>query len=330
MFMSNFAFRIVLGGVVAAGMLASAALAQETYPGDGKTVKIMIGFGAGGGTDIAGRLLAEALEKKLGGNFIVENYPGGGGLQALTRVVPAAPDGYTLAFVPIPASNMLYLDPDRGGDFKIDDLSVIAMHDYGTVAIAVAKDSPYKTLTDLINDAKSNTGITAASNGALAIGHLGLMLVNEAAGVNVNWTAITEPGLLMSSLLGGHIQVVSDTFSELHPAAQNGDIRFLAVLADAPSPEIEGIPTAIEQGVNVSLSTSRVLIGPAGVPAEIVSKLETAIQEITSDAAYQKAASERAVQIRYMNSADATTLWKSLDAAFLPQVEKFRKLSAAK
>ena len=328
--MNTFAIKGLIGAVVAAGMMVSAALAQDVYPGERKTVKIMVGFGAGGGTDIAGRLLADALEKKLGGNFIVENYPGGGGLQALTRVVPASPDGYTLAFVPIPASNMLYLDPDRGGNFTPDDLTIIAMHDYGTVALAVAKNSPYKTLGDLVSDAKSNTAITAASNGALAIGHLGLMLVNEAAGINVNWTAISEPGMLMSSLLGGHIQVVSDTFSELHPAAQNGDIRFLAVLADAPSPEIEGIPTAREQGVDVALSTSRVLVGPAGLPAEVVTMLEAAIEEITSDPEYRKVASERAVQIRYMNSADATALWKGLDEAFRPQVEKFRELSAPK
>jgi tripartite-type tricarboxylate transporter receptor subunit TctC len=320
---------LALATVLAAtALFAGVAMAQPAYPEPGKTVKILVGFGAGGGTDIAGRMLADALEKRLGGTFIVENYPGGGGLQALTRVVPAQPDGYTLAFVPIPASNMLYLDPDRGGTFTLDDLTVVAMHDYGTVAVAVASDSPYQTLTDLVEDAKTNTAITAASNGALAIGHLGLMLLNEAAGIDINWTAITEPGMLMSSLLGGHIQLVSDTFSELYPAAQNGDIRFLAVLADTPSPEIKGIPTAIDQGIDVSLATSRVLVGPAGLPEEVVTTLETAIAEITADPEYQKVASERAVQIRYMDSEEATALWRGLDDAFKPQVDKFRALSA--
>ncbi|SFZ86043.1 Tripartite-type tricarboxylate transporter, receptor component TctC [Devosia enhydra] len=317
---------LLIAGVAGLAITAGTAQAQS-YPEAGRTVTIMVGFGAGGGTDIAGRLLADALEAKLGGNFIVENYPGGGGLQALQRVVPAAADGYTLAFVPIPATNMLYLDPDRGGTFTLDDLTPIAMHDFGTVAIAVAADSPYQTLGDLIEAAKTDTSITAASNGALAIGHLGLMQLNQKAGVNINWTAITEPGQLMSNLIGGNIAVVSDTFSELYPAAQNGDIRFLATLARETTPEIEGIPTAIDQGIDLELQTSRVLVGPAGLPAEVVSTLETAIGEITADPAYREAASKAAVQINYLNSADVTALWRSLDEAFLPQVETFRAQS---
>ena len=300
--------------------------AQDKYPAPGKTVHILIGFGAGGGTDIAGRLLADALQKKLGGTFIVENYSGGGGLQALTRVVPAAPDGYTLAFVPIPASNMLYLDPDRGGKFTLEDLTPIAMHDYGTVAVAVSAKSPYKSLDDLVKAAKADKSITAASNGALAAGHLGLMLLNEAAKTDLNWTAITEPGMLMSSLLGGHIQVVSDTYSELYPAAKNGDIRFLAAFSDDKS-AIEGVPSASSQGVDVVFSTDRVLVGPKGLPENVVQTLEKAIGEITSDPAYQKTATERAVQIQYRNAADTKALWQEFDTSFKPLVDKFRALS---
>jgi tripartite-type tricarboxylate transporter receptor subunit TctC len=311
-------------GLAAATMFAAPVLAQDAaYPAKDKTVHIMLGFGAGGGTDIAARLLADALEKKLGGTFVVENYPGGGGLQALTRVIPAEPDGYTLAFVPIPASNMLYLDPERGGDFTLDDLTVIAMHDYGTIAVAVAANSPYQDLGDLIEAAKTDSSITAASNGALAAGHLGLLLLNKAAGINLNWTAITEPGLLMSSLLGGHIQVTSDTYSELYPAAENGDIRFLAAFSDDKT-AVEGVPSAREQGVDVVFSTNRVLIGPKGLPDNVVSTLEKAIGEITSDPEYQKQAAERAVQIQYLNSADATALWKQFDETFKPLVDDFR------
>jgi len=307
--------------------LSSGALqAQQAYPDPSKPVHILIGFGAGGGTDIAGRLLADALHTKLGGTFIVENYAGGGGLQALTRVVPAAPDGYTLAFVPIPASNMLYLDPDRGGTFSLDDLTPIAMHDYGTVAVAVAANSPYKTLDDLVKAAKTDKSITAASNGALAAGHLGLMLLNDAAGIDLNWTAITEPGLLMSSLLGGHIQVVSDTYSELYPAAKNGDIRFLAAFADDKT-AVEGVPSASSQGVNVVFATDRVLVGPKGLPDDIVKTLEKAINEITSDPAYQKTAQERAVQIQYRGAAETKALWQQFDTSFKPLVDKFRALS---
>lgn len=317
--------RALLAGTLAFG--AGQALAQEAYPAPGRTVTIMIGFGAGGGTDIAGRLLADELEERLGGTFIVENYPGGGGLQALTRVVPAAPDGYTLAFVPIPASNMLYLDPDRGGTFTSEDLTIIAQHDYGTIAIATAADSPYETLEDLVEAARAGEALTAASNGALAAGHLALMLVNEAADIDLNWTAITEPGLLLSSVLGGHIDVISDTYSELYPSVENGDLRLLAVLAEEGSDDVPGVPTAQEQGVDVIFSTNRVLVGPAGLPDDIVATLEQAIADVTSDPAYQELAAQRAVQIRYLDMAEANTLWHEFDDSFRPLVDQFRAAS---
>lgn len=302
------------------------ALAQSSYPEEGRTVTIMVGFGAGGGTDIAGRMMADALEERLGGTFIVENYPGGGGLQALTRLVPAEPDGYTLAFVPLPATNMLYLDPDRGGDFTLEDITPIAMHDYGSIAFAVAADSDYTSLNDIVADVEAGETVTAGSGGALAAGHLGVLSFEQAAGVDLNWTAIGEPGVLMSTLLGGDIEMISDTYSELYPSAENGDIRFIASLDEPPS-EVEGVETAVDQGFDVTLTTNRVLIGPAGLPEDVVSTLESAIEEITSDSEYQAMAEERAVQLRYRDAEGARELWQGFDETFQPLVDDFRKTS---
>jgi tripartite-type tricarboxylate transporter receptor subunit TctC len=296
------------------------------YPGSGKTVRILVGFGAGGGTDIAARLLAEALEARLGGNFIVENFPGGGGLQAVNRLIAAKPDGYTLALVPLPATNMLYVDPERGGKFTLADVVPVAMHDFGPVAIAVSAKSRWQTLGDLVKEGKEKPGsLTAASNGVLAAGHLALLRFNQVAGTRLKWSAVEQPGMLLSNVLGGHIDVITDTFSELYPAQQSGDLRILAALAEERQPEFPDFPTAREQNVDLVVTTNRVVIAPKGALGPVVQKLENAIQAITSDPAYQAKAAKRKVQLRFLNSAQTTDLWKRFDTAFAPLVQEFRK-----
>jgi tripartite-type tricarboxylate transporter receptor subunit TctC len=319
----------LISALAAAAALMTAQLPAHSqssnYPEAGKTVRLMVGFGAGGGTDIAARLLAQALETKLGGNFIVENFPGGGGLQAVNRLVAAKPDGYTLALVPLPATNMLYLDSERGGKFSLEDVVPVSMHDYGPVAIAVAASSRWQTLDDLLKEAreKPNT-LTAASNGALAAGHLGLLRFNQAAGVKLRWTPVEQPGMLLSNVIGGHLDVITDTFSELYPAQQSKDLRILAVLADERQSEFPDVPTARDSKIDAVVTTNRVVIAPKGTPATVVEKLDGAIRAITADPAYQKEALQRKVQLRYLNSAQTTSLWKGFDETFAPLVKEFR------
>lgn len=316
----------VLAGA-ALGLSSFAAVAQDaaSYPESGKTVRVLVGFGAGGGTDIAARLLAGALEQRLGGNFVVENFPGGGGLQAVNRVVQAEPDGYTLALVPLPATNMLYLDPERGGNFTLDDIAPIAMHDFGTIAVAVAAKGKYGSLDDLIAAAKENPGkLTSASGGVLAAGHLGILLLEKAAGVDFSWTPFEQPGTMISNLIGGHIDLIVDTYSELYPSAETGDIKIVATMADERPEGIEDIPTAKESGIDLSFATNRVLIAPAGTPEEIIAKLEGAVEEITADPDYKARAEQSAVQLKFMNTADTVALWKQFDENFAPLVKEFR------
>lgn len=323
--------RTLLGLTVAAAALMSVAApaaaqdAAANYPAQGQTVRVLVGFGAGGGTDIAARLLADGLEQKLGGNFIVENFPGGGGLQAVNRVVAAEPDGYTLALTPLPATNMLYLDPERGGEFTLENIAPIAMHDFGTIAVAVDADGDYPDLQSLIAAAKENPGgLTSASGGVLAAGHLALLQLEKAAGVDFGWTPFEEVGTMISSLIGGHIALITDTYSELHAAQEAGDIKIVATLADERPADIQDIPTARESGVDLAFSTNRVLIAPAGTPAEIIAELETAVEELTSDPDYQARAEQSAVQIQFMGTEEVTDLWKGFDETFAPLVDEFR------
>ena len=318
--------KLLLTVAAAASLVAMPAWSQDTYPDTSKTISLIIPNSAGGGTDIAGRLLAEGLENKLGTTVIVENLGGAGGIEGATRLMNAAPDGYTLALVPIPQVSMYYLDPERGGEFRREKTAVVAQHDYGPLAIAVAKDSPYMTLKDVVDAAKADPGsITSASSTVLATGHLSLLRLSKVADVNLNWTAMEQQGTALASLMGGHIDIITDTFSELYPHHQSGDIRVLAVFDTERTAVLPDVPTAQEQGYDVVLTTTRLVIAPEGTPASILQTVETAIKELIEDPAYQAKAKERSVNIRFRPAAEAAKLWEDIDTNFGPIVKEFRE-----
>jgi tripartite-type tricarboxylate transporter receptor subunit TctC len=193
------------------------------------------------------------------------------------------------------------------------------------VAIAVSASSRWQTLDDLVKEAKEKPNtLTAASNGALAAGHLGLLRFNQAADLRLKWTPVEQPGMLLSNVMGGHIDVITDTFSELYPAQQSKDLRILAILADERQSDFPDVPTARDSKIDAVVTTNRVVIAPKGTPADIVAKLDGAIQAITADAAYQKEAAQRKVQLRYLNTAQTAALWKGFDETFTPLVKEFR------
>jgi len=319
--------RKLLMAFAATAIMATPAFAQDAaYPDKSKTIHLIIPNSAGGGTDIAGRMLAEGLQEKLGAAVVVDNLSGAGGIEGATQLQNAAPDGYTIALVPIPQVSMYYLDPERGGDFRRENTVVIAQHDYGALAIAVAKDSEFQNLKDVVEAAKAAPGsITSASSTVLSTGHLSLLRLNKVAGIELNWTAMEQAGTALASLLGGHLDIITDTFSELYPHAKSGEIRLLAVFDTQRSPNMPDVPTAQEQGFDVVMTTTRLLIAPKDTPADVVKTLETAVQELIADPDYQAKAQERSVNISFRNSADAAKVWQDIDTNFGPIVREFRE-----
>jgi tripartite-type tricarboxylate transporter receptor subunit TctC len=127
--------KLRLAGLLSAVLLTASACATGSpsgsgdeqaaaYPDKGKSIRLLIPYGAGGGTDLAGRLMASGVEKELGVKFVIENNPAGSGQTALRALVGAKPDGYTLAFTPLPATNMMYLDKERGATFSGSILAI--------------------------------------------------------------------------------------------------------------------------------------------------------------------------------------------------------------
>lgn len=319
--------KLGLSSLLVAATVALTPLAGQAqdYPAPGSTLKLIVNNNVGGGTDISARLLATGLEKQLGVTVVVENFGGAGGLAGVNRLLESAPDGYSVGFVPLPQAAMYYLDPERGGTFTRADVVPIAIHDSGPTALAVAVDAPWQTLAEFVEDAKANPGAyTSASSSVLATGHLSLLRLGEVAGIDLNWTPMEQQGTAASSLLGGHINLITDTLVELTPLAENGDLRILAVFSDERMPNQPDLPTAKEQGYDVVVTSTRVLIAPKGTPPEIVARIQDAVKAATDDAAYQADAAQRRISLMYGSSEDAAALWERIDTQFAPIVAAFR------
>ncbi|MFG1706967.1 tripartite tricarboxylate transporter substrate binding protein [Nonomuraea sp. M3C6] len=311
------------------GPAASAGGGPAAYPDKGKSIRLLIPYGAGGGTDLAGRLLASGLEKDLGARVVVENDPSGSGQNAMRNLAAAKKDGYTLAFTPLPATNMMYLDKERGATFSGKDFEPIANHDTDPIAIGTSAKGPLKSLAQLVSEAKAAPGkITAGSNGVLAAGHLGLLQLEQLTGIKITWTSFDDGGQLRTSVLGGSVNLEVQPVSELTAAKANGDMRILAIMSDKRWPGLDDVPTVQESGfADSSLATNRVLVAPAGTSKAIIDKLSASIKKSIGQPDYQAQAKKRLLQLNYMDSAQVAALWTQFDTTFAPIAQQFRASS---
>lgn len=317
---------IFQGALLAAAVAVSpVAAGAQDYPEAGKPLRLIVNNNVGGGTDISARLLAQGLEQQLGTTIVVENYGGAGGMDGVNRLLASAADGYAIGFVPIPQAAMYYLDPERGGTFTRADIVPIAIHDAGPTALAVAADSPWNTLDDFVAEAKGRPGeFVSASSSILATGHLSLLRLQEVAEIELNWTPMEQQGTAASSLLGGHINLITDTLVELYPLQRNGDLKILAAFSEERLPSIPDVSTAREQGYDVVVTSTRILIAPKDVPQEVVDRLEAAVKALSEDPQYQKSAAERSINLSFGTAEQASALWQSVDEVFTPIVKTFR------
>jgi tripartite-type tricarboxylate transporter receptor subunit TctC len=301
--------------------LFAASVQAQNWPD--RPIKLLVGFPPGGSTDLAGRVLAAKLTQSLGQVVVVENKAGASGNIAAEQVARSAPDGYTFlmaatSFATSPAFfEKLSWDPVR--DFT--PISLVAT----VPIIAVVHPSvPAKTPKELIAYSKANPGkLNMASPGATTLTRLSGEMFKQVAGID--WVTVHYKGgaPAMQDLLGGTAQIMFANISDVISQVKAGKLNAIAVTTPKRSAVVPEVPTLAESGYpDFAFATWQAVVGPAGLPREIVQRLNAEIV---------KAMASPQMKERFLSfGTDADTSTPEALGAFLAQeVAKIRKIAVS-
>ncbi len=262
--------------------LLSPVFSQSRYPQ--KVVRIVVPYVAGGNLDVTARLFAQHLSDELGQPFVIENRPGANGNTGTDQIVRTAPDGYSLAMV---SAGTLGINPALYANMPFDpekDLTHISIVATGPMVLQVSPSLSVKSVQELVELARQQPGkLNFGSGGNGTLSHLSLEMLKLRAGVNIVHVAYKGTSLATNDVMAGHIQGMFDTLSTAAPLIQQGKVRALAVTSARRSSAFPNVPTIAEMGVrDYAAETWAGLVGPPGIPRDIVNQLQTAIAKIAA------------------------------------------------
>jgi len=254
-------------------MLAGVVHAQA-WPA--KTVRIIVPFGPGGGTDIQGRLLGKKFHESMGQTFVVDNRAGAGGLIGAQLAIESPPDGYTILFTTASLSVSLTL---YGSLVKFDafkDLTPVSWISSVPLVLVTHPNVPVKSVRDLIALAKK-TQLTPANNGAGTTSHLSVEMLNQYAGLKLPIISFKGGGPAITSVITGETDFVFATALAAQPHIKSGRVKPIAVTTLKPSGAFPGLPTMASVYPGFEADNWYAMFFPAGTPKEVISKMNSEI-----------------------------------------------------
>lgn len=280
-----------------------------------KPVTLIVPYGAGGGTDVTARLLAEPLGKYLGQPVVVINVTGGGGWNGWSQLAHSDKDGYTIGYVNIPNVFAGYLDPAMNRAESIDSFTMIMNHVTDPGLYAVRPDSPFKTMQDLIDYAKANPGkVSITAHGSGGDEYLGIRQLEKFAGTEFTMIHNDSTAESIAQVLGGHVDVLGANVSEVTSLVENGEIVVLGLAYDERSKFLPDVPTLKEQGIDAVHFAARGLAAPAGTPDEIVEILAKALEQAVNDPEHIQKCDELGLSLISMKGQEYTDFIKYWEA----------------
>lgn len=275
---------------------ASAQDSANNYPN--KTVRIVVGYQAGGPTDLTARLIASKLQSAMGQAFIVDNKPGASSNRASEIVAASPPDGYTLmvAASQLISSSVFFKDIKFDAQKSFEPITEIMT---SPAVLVVGPSLQVKTVDELIRLAKSKPGqLSFASTGSASVPHISAELFQTRAQVQLLHVPYKGGGLALNDLLGGQVDIFFMTALTAIPHIQSGKVRPLAVTSVQRLPQLPAIPTMDEAGLNnLELATWNGLFAPAGTPKPVIEKLYREVAKILKDPDVRKTFDDQAAII---------------------------------
>ena len=269
-------------GVMAAVLLSIAAapsVSAQDWPS--RPVHILVGFGAGGGTDVATRILADGLSESLHQQFVVENRPGAGGTIAGGMAAKAPKDGYTLLAISMGHSVSAVMVKQVPYD-PVEDFAPVGIFTNSAFVVVVPKNSPATDIKSLIEYVNKQPGkLNYSTVGLGSTQHLIAEHLRQRASINAQAVSYRTTGDVVSALLRGEAAFAVELYHPIRGQVDSGALRVIAVATPTRWPAIPNVPTLAESGISgIGYLGWYGLAFPAGTPQPIVDKLHKAMQEV--------------------------------------------------
>jgi tripartite-type tricarboxylate transporter receptor subunit TctC len=281
--------RTLLQAGGSAALLPQFSFAQDKYPS--KLITWICPYGAGGNADSRSRQVAKAMQAVLGQTIIIDNKAGAGGNIGTEAIAKAKPDGYTIGmgnFAPLAVNHALFkklnFDP-------FNDIVPIMLIERGPLVLMVRTESPYKTVKDIVAAAKASPGkLSYASGGTGGTHHLSGALFESVAGIDMIHSPYRSGAAGATDLMGGQVDMMFEQMYAAAPSIKGGRLRGIAITSKTRSSLFPDVPTMAEAGFpGVEVLNWQGIVGPKGLPADIVKTLNAAGNKALQDAAVREA-----------------------------------------
>lgn len=308
--------RTFLGGAAAVGALTVAPGISFGAGYPSRPVTVVVPWGAGGGTDATGRMIAALLEKRLGGSFNVVNRTGGSGVVGHSAIANADPDGYTIGLVTVEITMMHHVGLT---DLTAKDYTPLGLMNADSPGVTVSSDSDYKDIKSLADAVKASAPGTfkASGTGQGGIWHLALigwLLSMGLAPDHVTWVPSEGAAPALQDLVAGGIDIVTVSLAETKGMVDAGRAINLGLMADERAPSHPDVPTLNEAGGQFALATWRGICGPKGMDPEAAKAVSSALAEIAVDPEFVEFMNNRGFGIRYLDPAAHGKIMDETDA----------------
>lgn len=310
---------------IAALLFAVGANAVAAWPE--KPIKVYVGYAPGGSTDVVARLLAPKLGEKLGQPIVIENKPGGAGDLAAEIMLQAPPDGYTLMMSTV-ALHALNPGMIKQRFHPLDDFTPIALVSSYPMILIASPQTTFRTVAE-IKDFAAKQPAFYSSSGVGSPGHLSGELLRKATGANVTHVPYKGGAPSVTAVMSGEAQVNFATLPAVVPQIRANRVRAIGLAAKERNPAVPDVPTMAELGLaEFEVGTWSGLIGPRGIPADIVQKLNKAVNEVVAEESVRKRLIDEGSEIMTMSPAEfgafmrrENTRWVKVvkDAGITPQ-----------
>ena len=293
-------------------LLLAAAMAVPSFAAwPEKPIKVMIGYAPGGSTDVVGRLLAAKLGEKLGQPIIIENKPGGAGDFAAELMLQSPPDGYTLMLTTV-AVHAINPGLYKSQKFHpLDDFTPMALICSYPMILIASPQTTFKSMAELKALAASAPTFYSSS-GVGSPGHLSGELLVRALGAEITHVPYKGGSPSTLAIMSGEAQLNFATLPAVVPQIRGGKVRAIGLASRERNPAVPDVPTMIELGLaDFDVGTWTGFVGPKGVPADVVQKINAAVAAVVNDPAIRQRLVDEGAEVRLMSAAEFGTFMRA-------------------